>query len=195
MLLKALKCPYCGAPLKSKVKDHMILCTHCGKISLFSDNKVGEVDFRIVKPVKEQNDTLVYIPFWIVNATLDVSREKISGGGIRRAVQDKRQMRGTRDFYVCAADSVPEEYSRVWNMDMTLDQPEFELMQEFKNGKREVMTMEKEVAGNNAEFLFIRYETEIPGTLQELEYDFTVNSTKVLYLPAYKNANTYVLGV
>lgn len=195
MLLKALKCPYCGAPLKSKVKDHMLLCTHCGKISLFTDNKIEEVDFRIVKPVKEQKDALVYIPFWIVNATLDVSREKISGGGIRRAVQDKRQMRGTRDFYVCAADAVPEQYSRVWNMDMTLDQPEFELMQEFKNGKREVMTMEKEVAGNNAEFLFIRYETEIPGTLQELEYDFKVNSTKVLYLPAYKNANTYVLGV
>lgn len=195
MLLKALKCPYCGAPLKSKVKDHMLLCTHCGKISLFTDSKIEEVDFRIVKPVKEQKDALVYIPFWIVNATLDVSREKISGGGIRRAVQDKRQMRGTRDFYVCAADAVPEQYSRVWNMDMTLDQPEFELIQEFKNGKREVMTMEKEVAGNNAEFLFIRYETEIPGTLQELEYDFKVNSTKVLYLPAYKNANTYVLGV
>jgi NADH pyrophosphatase zinc ribbon domain. len=196
MLLKALKCPHCGAPLKSKVKDHMLLCPSCGRISLFSEGDVGQVDFRIAKPAdKKPDETLVYVPFWIVNATLDVHREDISGGKIRRAIRDERQMRGTRDFYVCASDQIPEEYSRVWNMDLTLDQPTFETIDAFKDGKREAMSVDRDVAGNNAEFLFIRYETEIPGTLQELDYDFTVNSTKVLYLPAFKKDNNYKLGI
>ena len=195
MLLKALKCPHCGAPLKTRVKDHMLLCQNCGRISLFSEGDMHAVDFSIVKPTKEMDSPLSYIPFWVVNATLDVSHEKITGGRIKRAVKDQRQMRGTRDFYVCAASAVPEIFSREWNMDFTLDQPVFETIDAFKNGKREVMTMEKETAGQNAEFLFIRYETEIPGTLQELDYEFIVNSTKVLYVPAYKTANKYILGV
>ncbi|HJJ48401.1 MAG TPA: hypothetical protein O0X39_05380 [Methanocorpusculum sp.] len=196
MLLKTLKCPHCGAPLKSKVKDHMLLCSSCGRISLFSNGNVGTVDFRIAKPgEKKPDETLVYVPFWIVNATLDVKREKISGGKIRRAVKNERQMRGTRDFYVCASDQVPEEYSRIWNMDLSLDQPSFETIDAFKDGKREPMVVDEHVAENNAEFLFIRYETEIPGTLQELDYDFKVNSTKVLYLPAFKKDNNYKLGM
>ncbi|MDO5845170.1 MAG: hypothetical protein Q4Q53_08515, partial [Methanocorpusculum sp.] len=138
---------------------------------------------------------LVYVPFWIVNADLDVKSEKISGGKISRFVTDRKQMRGTRDFYVCASNSVPEEFARVWNMDLTLDQPEINPINDFKGGKREVMTMEKGIAGENAEFLFLRYETEIPGTLQKLDYNFKINSTKVLYLPAYKTANKYVIGV
>ncbi|HJJ28697.1 MAG TPA: hypothetical protein O0X70_04830 [Methanocorpusculum sp.] len=196
MLLKALKCPYCGAPLKSKVKDHMLLCPSCGKISLFSNGNIGPVDFSIIKPrEKKPEETLVYVPFWIVNGTLNVAREKISGGKIRRAIKDERQMRGTRDFYVCAADEIPESESRIWNMDLTLDQPAFETIDAFKDGKRLPMSVEKEVAGDNAEFLFIRYETEIPGTLQELDYTFKVNSTKVLYIPAVKKDTKYTLGV
>ncbi len=80
-------------------------------------------------------------------------------------------------------------------MDLTLDQPGLNLISGFKGGKRAVMKMEKGIAGENAEFLFLRYETEIPGTLQKLEYDFKINSTKVLYLPAYKTNDKYVLGI
>ncbi len=195
MILHELKCASCGAPLKSRERDRMLMCEHCGSMSLYAEGKVGPVAYTIVRPTVELTDPLVYVPFWIVNAALDVHSEKISGGKISRMISDTKQMRGTRDFYVCAAGAVPEEYARVWNMNLTLNQPEFETIQAFKGGKREVTTMEKETAGHNAEFLFLRYEAEIPGTLQELDYTFTVNSTKVLYLPAYKTATTYTLGV
>lgn len=186
MLLKELKCSGCGAPLKSKERDMMLKCTYCGKISMFAEGDTHDVDINIVKPVTESDGELIYVPFWVVNADLNVKHEEITGGKISRLLKDKKQMRGTRDFYVCASTKIPESYSRIWNMDLTLDQPEIELIKDFKGGRREVMTMEKEIAGENAEFLFLRYETEIPGTLQRLDYDFKVNSTKVLYLPVYK---------
>ncbi|HJJ29397.1 MAG TPA: hypothetical protein O0W87_00140 [Methanocorpusculum sp.] len=194
MLLKELKCPGCGAPLKSKERDMMLTCSHCGRISLYANGKVGDVAYSIAAPDKEHPGELIYVPFWVVNADLNVTKESISGGKISRFIGDKKQMRGTRDFYVCAA-VIPEEFSRVWNMDLTLDQPKLNLISGFRGGKRAVMKMEKGIAGENAEFLFLRYETEIPGTLQKLEYDFKINSTKVLYLPAYKNNDKYLLGI
>ncbi|MCK9313499.1 MAG: hypothetical protein M0P20_05560 [Methanocorpusculum sp.] len=194
MLLKELKCPGCGAPLKSKERDIMLKCDHCGRISLFADGKINDVGYSIASPAKEHSGELIYVPFWIVNADLNVHKESISGGKISRFITDQRQMRGTRDFYVCAS-AIPEEFARKWNMDLTLDQPKLNLISDFKGGKRAVMTMRKEIAGENAEFLFLRYEAEIPGTLQKLDYDFRINSTKVLYLPAYKISDKYVLGV
>lgn len=173
----------------------MLVCGHCGKLSLFAGGTTSPVDFSIAVPTVESTNTLVYIPFWLVSADVAVSHEKILGGGFTRMVKGQEQMRGNQTFYICAADSIPEKYSRTWNMELTLKQPDITCVSEFKNGNRVVMTMDKETAEDNAEFIFLRYEAEIPGTLQELEYDFRVNKTKVLYLPAYKTSNTYQLGV
>ena len=195
ILLQPLKCSACGAPLKAKERDRMLLCGHCGTLSLVAAGKTAAIDFAIAAPAVESRDALVYIPFWIVNAEVSVTHEKISGGGISRMVSGQKQMRGVRDFYICAADAVPEEYARIWNMELTLKQPEIKTVPDFAGSERVVMTMEQETAGENAEFIFLRYEAEIPGTLQELDYEFRVNSTKVLYLPAYKKSTSYQLGV
>jgi len=197
MLLRELKCPGCGAPIKAKARDMMLKCSHCDRISLYSKEKSSLVDvsYVIAGASKESKGVLVYVPFWVVNANLDVRRERISGGMIMRTVTGQKQMRGTRDFYVCAADEIPEKYSRDWNMDLTLDQPELNPVSDFKGADRAKMTMDKDVAGENAEFLFLRYETEIPGTLQDLDYVFDINSTRVVYLPVWKDNTSYTIGI
>ncbi len=197
MLLRELKCPGCGAPIKAKARDMVLKCSHCDKISIYSreESSLKDLNYTIAGVSKESNGELVYVPFWVINAELDVRREKISGGAISRFIKDKRQMRGTRDFYVCAADEIPEEYSREWNMELTLDQPQLTEVSDFKDGSRAKMTMDKDVAGENAEFLFLRYETEIPGTLQDLDYNFRINSAKVVFLPTWKSNSTYNIGV
>ena len=80
-------------------------------------------------------------------------------------------------------------------MNLTLDQPELNPVADFKGANRLRMTMDKDVAGENAEFLFLRYETEIPGTLQDLDYNFNINSTKVVFLPVWKTNSSYTIGV
>ena len=195
MLLKPIKCPKCGSPITGKQRDLMLQCPACDTIYLFDRELCGvrQVPYTIASPVKEGDGTAtkVYIPFWVIHANLNVMYEDISGGAIRRAVKDERQMRGERDFYVCAADSVPEEVSRIWNMELTLNQPVITEQSGFKGAHREVMSMDEESARSAAEFLFLRHETEIPGTLQKLEYDFVIRDSRVVYLPAFKSGETY----
>lgn len=176
----------------------MLQCPACGTIYHFDREKCGicSVAYSIISPAKEgKTEDLIYIPFWSVRAQLDVYNEEISGGAFRRAVKDQRQMRGERDFYVCAAETIPEETTRIWNMDLTISQPNLAQRADFSGVPRIVMSMEKEAALSAAEFLFLRYETEIPGTLQELEYDFKVRDVKVVYLPAFRTGETFTLAV
>lgn len=196
MILKELKCPGCGAPLKAKVRDLLLDCSHCGKVLQFMDGEIQNVEYMIAAPAQQlQNAELLYVPFWVIRAELEVSHEDISGGGIRRFISGQKQMRGVRDFYVCAAD-MPEKDSRVWNMDLTLTQPEFSDCRDmFRDGKKIVTVMDRGTAAENAEFLFIRYETEIPGTLQELEYTFHVHGSRILFIPVWKTSTAYTLGV
>ena len=195
MILKELTCPGCGAPLKAKVRDMLLDCGHCGNVLQFADGEVVPVAYMIAAPVQQQsNAELLYVPFWIIRAELDVSHEDISGGGIRRFISGQKQMRGVRDFYVCAAD-MPERDSRVWNMDLTLTQPEFADAGVFRDGTKVVTVMDRDTAIENAEFLFLRYETELPGTLQELEYTFHVQGSRILFIPVWKRSTAYTLGV
>lgn len=193
MILKELKCKGCGSPLKAKERDILLSCSSCGKVSMFSNGSISDVEFGVAKP-KEGVGELVYVPFWIVHAELEVKHEKISGGGIWRAIEGKKQMRGTRNFYVCSGN-IPEEYSRKWNMDLTLDQPEITEITSFRDGRKLVTVMEQDVACENAEFLFLRYETEIPGTLQELDYTFHILDSRILYIPVWKDGDAYTLGI
>ena len=107
LILQQLKCSACGAPLKSKERDRMLVCGHCGTLSLFAEGKMNAVEFSIAKPNTEGKDPVVYIPFWLVEAEVKVLHEKISGGGISRMVTGKKQMRGKQTFYICAVDSMP----------------------------------------------------------------------------------------
>lgn len=197
MLLKPLKCPKCGSPIKGKERDLMLQCPACGSIQFFNrkTKDTEQITYTIIAPAAEGKGTLTYIPFWTVHANLDVRNEDMSGGGIRRAVSGKHKLRGERIFYVCATEAIPEEVSRMWNMDLTISQPGLTAQTDFRNAARITMTMDEPVAKAAAEFLFLRYETELPGILQDLDYTFSIKDTAIVYLPAWKNETTYTLAI
>jgi len=197
MLLKPLKCPKCGSPIKGKGYDLMLQCPACGSIQFFNrkSKNTEQVSYTIIAPTNEGKGTLTYIPFWTVHAVLNVGKEEMTGGGIRRAIFGQHKMRGERDFYVCASEYIPEAVSRIWNMDLTIAQPQLSPHDDFRQASRIVMTMEESDAESAAEFLFLRYETELPGTLQKLDYTFTVKKTAIVYLPAWKTESTYTLAI
>jgi len=194
LVLKPLKCSKCGAPLKAKEKDRVLYCEHCGTMSLYASHTVSGVNFRIAAPGGTRSDPIIYVPFWVVNADVIVEKEKISGGGIRRIISKEEKMSGNIDFYVCASSLIEEADARGWNMNLTMNPPVVTPLPDFKGGKRAPLTMDKEIAKDNAEFLYLRHETELPGTFQGAEYTFTVRTTEVLYLPVYKTDTEYILG-
>jgi len=195
ILLKSLKCSQCGAPLKAKDKDRILYCEHCGTMSLYASHTVSGVNFKILAPGGTRTDPIVFVPFWVVNADILVKREKISGGGLSRKIHGQKELEGNVNFYVCASSLIEEADARGWNMNLTLDPPNLEnTLPDFKNGKRAPLTMDEEIAKDNAEFLYLRHETELPGIFQGAEYSFIVKSTEVLYLPVYKTDTEYILG-
>ena len=195
LLLQTLKCSKCGAPLKAKEKDRILYCEHCGTMSLVTKRDVKGVSFRVVSPSGTRTDPVYYVPFWVVNADVNVRKEDIAGGAIRRSLTNQKKISGNTTFYICASASMDEADARGWNMNLTLEPPKTDRIQpDFRNGTRVPMTMEESTAKENAEFIFLRHETEIPGILQRLDYDFVVRSTEVLYLPVYKSNGEYILG-
>lgn len=195
LLLQTLKCSNCGAPLKAKEKDRILYCEHCGSMSLVTKREVKGVRFNIVAPRGTRTDPVFFIPFWVVNADVNVKKETITGGAIRRSVTNQKKISGNTTFYICASAAMDEADSRGWNMNLTLEPPNTDQTQpDFRNGTRVAMTMDESTAKKNAEFIFLRHETEIPGILQSLDYDFVVRSTEVLYLPVYKSKGEYKLG-
>lgn len=194
LLLKSLKCSKCGAPLKAKDKDRILYCEHCGTMSLYASHTVSGVNFKIAAPSGTRSDPIIYVPFWVVNADLIVEKENISGGGISRKLNKQEKMGGNIDFYVCASSLIEEADARGWNMNLTLNPPVVNILPDFRGGKRAPLTMDKEIAKDNAEFLYLRHEVELPGVFQGAEYTFHINSTEVLYLPVYKTDSEYILG-
>jgi len=194
LLLKSLKCSQCGAPLKAKDKDRIIYCEHCGTMNLYASHTISGVNFKIAAPGGTRTDPIIFVPFWVVNADVIVRKEKISGGGLQRKIHGQKELSGNVNFFVCASSIIEEADSRGWNMNLTMDPPTINPLPDFRTGERAPLTLDVDIAIDNAEFLFLRHETELPGIFQGVDYSFKVNSTEVLYLPVYKTDKEYILG-
>lgn len=178
MMVKNLKCSSCGAPLKAKETDLVLFCTACGKTMEFLDSDVGEVLPHILAPVRDDTD-LVYLPFWGIDAAVDVTHEDTVGGFLRIT---KKPMRGACRFYVCAADLLPRKTAG-WNLEFTRDFPQASEISDFRRIPHLPALKSSKTAEKDAEFLFLKHEIDLSGTLQELEYTFSILGHELYYIP------------
>lgn len=192
--LKSLSCTSCGAPLSAKKRDLVMVCKKCENIMEFGSGEVAHVDARVARFNTEKGGEKVYIPFWVNDVDLNVRDKKIVGGRIGRFIKGQKQFSGRMNLWVCAAD-IDDKLRKEWNMDYTLNPPSFTEQKGFEGIERVPVIMNEEGAGHAAEFLFIRHEVEISGTLQKLDYDFTIHNQEIIYLPFYKSNSTYISGL
>ncbi|MCQ2502117.1 MAG: hypothetical protein MJ117_12320, partial [Lachnospiraceae bacterium] len=103
-------------------------------------------------------------------------------------------IQGKRDYYICAAD-IPRFVAEPWEIDLTIRNPKYQTLDKNSNVNMRGIFMNQKTAKELTEFLYLRYETEKPGVLQVLRYDFTVSSAQIVYLPYYKENGTYLPGI
>ncbi|WOF15902.1 hypothetical protein F1737_03920 [Methanoplanus sp. FWC-SCC4] len=192
--LKTLKCTNCGNPLTSKEKDKIFVCSKCQNIMEFLDGDVKKVESTIARFNKSGNSEKVYMPFWVVNTDIKVNSEKIVGGRVMRFLKSEKKMSGNQDLYVCAADISPD-IVKGWNVEFTLRPPAIEEEDNFQGIPRVPAFIDNHGAKQHSEFMFLRHEAEISGTLQKIDYDFNINSYRIVYVPFYKNKNKYQVGI
>ena len=160
MIVKNLKCSSCGEPLKEKETDLVLFCTACGKTMEFLDSDVGEFLHHILVPASDDKD-LVYLPFWEIDAEVDIKHEDTVGGFL---LITKKPMRGACRFYVFAADLLPRKTDG-WNLKFTRDLPQASEISDFMRFPHLPALKSSKTAEKDAEFLFLKHEIDLYGTL------------------------------
>ena len=188
-----LQCPKCGNILERPWGELVSPCEKCGVLLDMDSAKAEIVPHKVVKPnllsQAAMNSDPEYIPFWCFDTSIKVN-DYLAIGDVETGLPD---IQGRRFYYICAAD-IPRYISEPWEIDLTIRNPEMTDTEELVKDSMPIQINQK-TARELVEFLYLRYETEKPGVLQVLRYDFQVYSTKIVYLPYYKEEGRYIPGV
>jgi hypothetical protein len=129
------------------------------------------------------------MPFWRIYATFVVRSKSVEGGTLFRL---STMLKGGSDsgsmfIYVPAAELDTANFRRI-AVQFTSNSPRYPTRLNFGNVARLPAAISKQEAGELADFVVVTMEAEQPGVLQKLDYDLTVNDTKLVYLPFVRTA-------
>ena len=190
-----LQCPSCKSQIERPWGEVVARCDSCGSLLDITADDASVVPYEVVKPnffseTAMSNAVQEYIPFWKFACEINVN-DYLAAGKTETGLPD---IQGKRDYYICAAD-IPRFVAEPWEIDLTIRNPKYQTLDKNSNVNMRSIFMNQKTAKELTEFLYLRYETEKPGVLQVLRYDFTVSSAQIVYLPYYKENGTYLPGI
>lgn len=190
-----LQCPSCKAQIERPWGEVVARCDACGSLLDITAEDVSLVPYEVVKPnffseAAMENAEQEYVPFWKFSCEINVT-DYLAAGDTETGLPD---IQGKRDYYICAAD-IPRFIAEPWEIDLTIRNPKYQTIDKNSSLPLRSIFMNQQTARELTEFLYLRYETEKPGVLQVLRYDFTISSAQIVYLPYYKENGTYLPGI
>ncbi|MDO5845851.1 MAG: hypothetical protein Q4Q04_02895 [Methanocorpusculum sp.] len=190
-----LQCPYCGEHVERPWGEVISACIKCGHLLDITSDEVKLVPYDVAAPDLLSNAAMQdkkpeFIPFWQFESEISIT-DYLASGDTDTGLPD---ISGKRNYYICAAD-IPRYLAEPWEIDLTIRNPKFEDVVAGKPGKYLPIYINQNTAKELTEFLYLRYETEKPGVLQVLRYNFQVYSARIVYMPYYKEEGSYIPGV
>ena len=190
-----LKCPVCGEVIEQPWGEVVSACKKCHHLLDVTANTVKLVPYDVAKPDLLARTAMKgmdpeYIPFWKFEVDFNVT-DRLAGGETKTGLPD---ISGKRSYYICAAD-IPRYVSEPWEIDLTIRNPEIVEDYAGREGRYLTILMNQNTARKLTEFLYLRYETEKPGILQVLRYNFQVDNARILYIPYFKEKTSYIPGI
>lgn len=190
-----LKCPYCGEIVEQPWGEVVSPCVKCGHLLDITSDEVIPVPYDVAKPdllsttaMKDQKPE--YIPFWRFDCNIEIT-DFLAGGDTSTGLPS---IDGKRVYYICCGD-VPRYIAEPWEIDLTIRNPKIVEDLETTRGDFSKILINKKTAKELTEFLYLRYETEKPGVLQVLRYNFTAENARIVYIPYYKEEGNYIPGI
>jgi len=185
--LEALKCPECGSVLKADRKDLIYICENCGTFIYAPTGqkiKVKILDFEELYNAKKY-----YMPFLTYFTKVEIYREDVRG------FLAERGMGGEWITYIPAGGSLlAQEIVRISKL-FTANPPRHKNeVQSFRDAHHLPLEITIEEGEKLAEFVFLSYEVDRPGILQNLEYSFQARFREVIYIPVYYDGR-YIIGL
>jgi len=185
--LEALKCPKCGSVLKADRKDLIYRCENCGTFIYAPTGE--EIKVKILDFEEIYNAKRYYMPFLTYLTKVEIYREDVRG------FLAERGMGGEWITYIPAGGSLPaQEMVRISKL-FTANPPRNKNeIQSFRDAHPLPLEITIEEGEKLAEFVFLSYEVDRPGILQNLEYSFEAKFREVIYMPVYYDGG-YILGL
>ena len=176
--LVPLKCPKCGSILKAQRKDLVYQCENCGTFIYAPTGEALDVsilDFEITHKGKKY-----YMPFLTYLTKVHIYDEEVRG------FLAERGMGGEWITYIPAGGSLPgEEAVRMSKMFTSNPPRNKNEVQSFRDASPLPLEIPIEAGEKIAEFIFLSYEVDRPGILQNIRYDFEAKFSKMIYVPVY----------
>ncbi len=175
--LVPLKCPKCGSVLKARRKDLVYRCENCGT---FVYAPTGEVmNVKILNFEVPGQGKKYYMPFLMYHTHAEIYNEEVRGFFAERG------MGGEWITYIPAGGQIPgEEVVRI-SKTVTSKPPHGPEIDSFREGSPLPVEISVEEGEKIAEFVFLSYEVDRPGILQDLKYSFSAKFKGITYLPVY----------
>ncbi|MGQ9582261.1 MAG: zinc ribbon domain-containing protein [Thermoplasmatota archaeon] len=191
MRIVQVKCPKCGRPSFSKLRDSVVFCEECGTLHTRTDAGPSVIDFEIAGFAREAQMRRVHMPFWRLFSTVTIHSEEVSGGWVARLVSAVSGAgRGGNLFIFVPAVDLPPPVYKHWAQQFTTNPPQYRAVERFQ-GERLPTTIDDESARKLADFLILSFEAEKPGVLQDIKYDVAVQHSKLIYLPFFEEGGQY----
>ncbi len=185
--LEPLKCPKCGSVLKAKRKDLIYRCENCGTFIYAPTGE--EIKVRILAFEEILQGSKYYMPLLAYYTKVEIYREDVKG------FLAERGMGGEWITYIPAGGSLPgEEVVRISKM-LTANPPRNRSeVESFRDATPLPLEITIEEGEKLAEFIFLSYEVDRPGILQNLEYSFQAKFREIIYMPVYYDGG-YRIGL
>jgi len=184
--LIAIKCPSCDSGLVVEVNDNVVYCSSCGNGYEIINDKLEPIDINFAKPLVQGQGEMVYKPFWLLNIHVKILSRDSSGGWISNLFGSSNKTEGEVLFYVPAFWMMIDS---VKNLGVTFTLKNPVASPQKYNVKMTGFNFSKEDARKIAEFIFLSIEAEKSDTIKNIQYQMLTQSTKVLGIPFYKQAN------
>ncbi len=176
--LKPLKCPKCGSILKSDRKDLLYRCENCGTFVYAPTEET--VNARILDFEIDMRAKKYYMPFLTYHTTARIYDEEVRG------ILAKRGVGGEWITYIPAGGSLPGDVAIRVSKRFTSNPPRNKNeVQSFRDAKPLPLEIPIDAGEKLAEFIFLSYEVDRPGILQNIRYDFKASFKEILYIPVY----------
>lgn len=182
----ALKCKSCDSGLMIDVNDVVAYCSNCGNGWEIQNDTLVPIDINFAKPLVQGQGDIVYKPFWLVNANVNIISRDAAGQWVSSIFGGSHQTQGDVLFYVPAFWMTIESVKNLGGQ-LTMKNP-VASPQKY-NTKMTGFSFSKEDAKKIAEFIFLSIEAEKSDTIRNIDYTLTVNSIQVLGMPFYKEPN------
>ena len=185
--LEPLKCPKCGSILKARRKDLVYRCEHCGTFIYAPTGE--EISARILAFEEIVKASKYYMPLLAYHTKVEIYREDVKG------FLAERGMGGEWITYIPAGGSLPgEEIVRISKM-LTANPPRNRSeIESFRDAKPLSLEITIEEGEKLAEFIFLSYEVDRPGILQDIDYSFQAKFREIVYMPVYYDGK-YIIGL